>query len=198
MKNQLSSSFTDLPPKKRFLQNFLTIQNNESNLKISQVFSIPQQKPRAIWRPFDDPKSDDDDETSDFESDTNSMKSACLSEEISSNSSSSGVIDLSVDSDIDDHPVDVREKRKGSHDDEPSAKRRKFNEANRRLNEKYVKLLFARAKTINQKEIIVRTFKCGKCDFKTYIKKVIDSHLVRHVDYKGEDVKINFDIIRRK
>lgn len=182
----INSDISKLPPKKQFLHRYLESISSASKLVISNVFSL-QKSSKGIWRPFDEPHSETDEETTLLDSE-GSLKTDGLSE-----CNSSDIVDLT---DIDDHlPATSTPIKKIAL---PSSKRVRMNDANQKLNDKYIRLLMARAKERNQSKIICRYYQCNKCNFKTYIKRVLEHHLTCHVKCTKNDVTISLNVFRRK
>lgn len=186
---------SNLPAKKQFLRRYLESLN--SNLVISNVCSL-HKSTKSIWRPFDDLTREKqtltevaipiDEETStiDTESDTNSLKTDSLSE-----------INLSDITDIDDLPETSSATSTPVKRNLQQAKRQRLNEANQKLNEKYINLMINRAKERNQMRVICRYYKCNKCNFKSYIKKVVEHHINFHPNASKNDITIASNVFRR-
>ena len=77
------------------------------------------------------------------------------------------------------------------------AKRQRLNEANQKLNEKYISLMIKRAKERNQMKVICRYYVCNKCNFKSYIKKVVEHHMNFHPNASKNEITIASNIFRR-
>lgn len=187
----------NLAPKKFFLQKF----SSNTNLVISEVVSLAEErekKPVRLWRPFDVEEKE--------EEESSETSKSSKSQEFRESSPISIISDKTEESknmsceDIEDLPEDiemeVQSPQKLFKTSPNNLKNRKFQVATEQLNQKFLKLLRNKARQQKQTRVMIRSFMCTKCGFKTYIKKIIDHHLTIDLSCRKSDFVLHYEVMR--